>query len=226
MWEDTVVVLTTDHGHLLGEHGYWAKNYMMDYEELAHIPLIVCRPGEASRGRAVTALTATIDLMPTFMELHGATVPEHVHGRSLGAAMDGAQEHHDAVLFGYFGKDINMVTEGYSYCRQPVPDSTVHHHTAMPCAFAGFLDRGTLASAETGTFLEHTHGIPHFRMGRKSKQHADAPDHHLVFDLTKDPKQQHAIRDPQLDARLATKMRQMLTSVDAPPCQFTRMDLE
>ena len=70
LWEDTVLVFSTDHGHLLGEHGYWAKNYMFDYKELVHIPLIVCAPDTPAR--LVPALTSTLDLMPTLMELQRA----------------------------------------------------------------------------------------------------------------------------------------------------------
>ncbi|TVQ29610.1 MAG: hypothetical protein EA382_00025, partial [Spirochaetaceae bacterium] len=72
LWEDTQVILTTDHGHLLGEHGYWAKNYMFDYNELAHIPLMIARPGVAP-GRCA-ALTQTIDLMPTLLDTFGVDV--------------------------------------------------------------------------------------------------------------------------------------------------------
>ena len=41
MWKDTALVVTTDHGFLLGEHDWWAKNRMNMYEEVAHIPLFV-----------------------------------------------------------------------------------------------------------------------------------------------------------------------------------------
>ncbi len=44
LWEDTTVILTTDHGHLLGEHGYWAKNYMFDYQKLVYILLVMYHP--------------------------------------------------------------------------------------------------------------------------------------------------------------------------------------
>jgi arylsulfatase A-like enzyme len=41
LWKDTALVVTTDHGFLLGEHDFWAKNRMNMYEEIAHIPLFV-----------------------------------------------------------------------------------------------------------------------------------------------------------------------------------------
>lgn len=44
MWENTLVILTTDHGYLLGEHGYMAKCYMPDYTEVHHIPLLIAAP--------------------------------------------------------------------------------------------------------------------------------------------------------------------------------------
>lgn len=50
LWKDVNLILTTDHGHLLGEHGYWAKNYMQVYKELAHIPLIMATPETAFYG--------------------------------------------------------------------------------------------------------------------------------------------------------------------------------
>jgi arylsulfatase A-like enzyme len=225
LWQDTTVIFTTDHGHLLGEHGYWAKNYMMDYTELARIPLIISSP-ECTPGNRVQALTATIDLMPTCLELYGLDAPEHVHGKSLRELVRSASnpeaQHHDAVLYGYFGKDINLADGRYTYCRQPQADAPVYHYTAMPRAFHDFIDRPTLAAAECGVFLKHTHGIPHFKIKRPSQRHKDAPDFNPIYDLETDPRQGQPIHDDALEAQLADKMQELLQRYDAPECQFTR----
>lgn len=225
LWRDTTVVLTTDHGHLLGEHGYWAKNYMFDYKELVHIPLVVCSPQTAARPGRVESLTSTIDMMPTFMELHGGQLPPHVHGRSLCHLLDGGKGHHDAVLYGYFGKDVNLTDGQYTYCRQPLPDSHLYHHTAVPCTFSDFHRREELAAAETGVFLPHTYDIPHYRLKVPSKRHLNAPDYNPVYDIQADPLQQAPIRDKALEERLAGRMRQLLEEYDAPACQYERLGL-
>ena len=223
MWKDTVVVLTTDHGHLLGEHGYWGKNYMFDYRELVHIPLIVCSP--ASAQHRTSALTSTLDLMPTFMELHRAEPPPQVHGKSLCHILDGDEDHHDTVLYGYFGKDMNVADGRYTYCRQPLPDSFLYHHTLMPCANLDFHDRDTLAQAESGVFLESAHGIPHLRIKTPSHRHDDAPEFNPIYDITSDPQQQDPIRDPKLEAELAGRMKEQLQRFGAPECQYARLGL-
>ena len=69
-----MVVLTTDHGTMLGEHRYWMKNLMPVYNEIAHIPLIVHVPGDRRAGDRIAALTQTTDLMPTFLDFFGAPV--------------------------------------------------------------------------------------------------------------------------------------------------------
>ncbi len=230
LWDEATLVFSTDHGHLLGEHGYWAKNYMFDFQELAHIPLIVCPAGRSSAGQRVQAMTATIDLMPTILELHGAPIPEAVQGRSLapliaGKGIDDLHLLHEAVLFGYFGKDINLIDGRYSYCRQPVPGSVVHHHTAMPRGFHDFIDREKLAGAQIGRFLRHCHDIPHFRMTVPSFRHANAPDYNPIYDLVADPGQENPIRDAKLEESLADKMRKLLAQYQAPGCQVIRTGL-
>ena len=61
LWDDTALVVTTDHGFLLGEHDFWAKNRMNMYEEIVHIPLFVYDPRRQSRaGSRRRALTQTI----------------------------------------------------------------------------------------------------------------------------------------------------------------------
>jgi arylsulfatase A-like enzyme len=223
LWKDTTVVLTTDHGHLLGEHGYWAKNYMFDYEELVHIPLIVCRPG-VQAGR-IDSLTSTLDLMPTFMECHGAEPPAHLHGKSVCALLDGQATHHQTVLFGYFGKDINLTNGRYTYCRQAAPDSFLFKHTAMPTGARGWFDRESLAQAEYGVFLKHAGNVPHMRLKTPSHWHHNAPDFNPIYDLSIDPHQQEAIRERDLEHQLESKMKQVLSDFDAPACQYERMGL-
>ncbi|WP_425101878.1 alkaline phosphatase family protein [Tropicibacter sp. S64] len=83
--EDTMIVLTSDHGDYLGDHWLGEKDFF--HEASVKIPLIVCDPREsanATRGTTCDALVEAIDLAATFVEAAGGTVPDHIiEGRSL-----------------------------------------------------------------------------------------------------------------------------------------------
>ena len=76
LYEDTLILFTTDHGHMLGEHGYIAKNFMHAYNELSHLPLLVKMPRKEHAGEKRKQLTQNIDLMPTILEYHGISLNE------------------------------------------------------------------------------------------------------------------------------------------------------
>ena len=79
--ESTIVVLFSDHGWHLGEHGLWGKT--TNYERDARVPLIVRAPGMTSQGRETPALVELIDLYPSLSELAGITIPTYLQGRSF-----------------------------------------------------------------------------------------------------------------------------------------------
>lgn len=225
LWRDTAIIFTTDHGHLLGEHGYWAKNYMFDYRELVHIPLIAYMPGSKMNGGRVDALTSTIDIMPTLLELHGATPSAHVRGRSFKHLFDRDEPHHDAVLYGYFGKDINLTDGRYTYCRKPLPGSMAYHHTAIPARAGSGGGASPYESCEVDRFLPQT-GMPVYRVARPSHQHHNATEEHLLHDLATDPEQCSPIRDEGLHGRYEDKLRELLQRHQAPEWQYDRVGLK
>ena len=78
--ERTIVVLWSDHGWHLGEHGTWAK--MTLFEWATRVPLIVVQRDQSQPVRSA-ALVELVDVYPTLAELAGLPVPEHVEGTSL-----------------------------------------------------------------------------------------------------------------------------------------------
>lgn len=221
MWEDTAVILTTDHGYLLGEHGLWAKNYMICYDELVHVPLIVRYPG-ATPGRR-QALTGAIDVMPTLLEMHGISdIPESVMGKSMVPLLTKHGDHHEAILFGYFGREVNMTDGKYMYHRMPVDGSVCDYH------FTDYRLAGlqTLKEASFGLHLKTSKGIPHFRVARTSSIPKGGNHQHLIYDLERDPHQERPIKDQELEHTLTETLRLLLSQADAPACQFTRLGIE
>ncbi|WP_165245502.1 sulfatase [Paludisphaera soli] len=79
--ENTIIVFTSDHGYLVGEHGLWQK--MSLFEESARVPLLIVAPGLATKGRVAKTPVSLIDLYPTLTELSGVERPADLQGQSL-----------------------------------------------------------------------------------------------------------------------------------------------
>ena len=77
--ENTIVIYTSDHGEMLGEHGLWLKNVLL--EGAAHVPLLLAGPG-LPRGKAVDTPVSHVDLVATLADAAGASA-EGLRGHSL-----------------------------------------------------------------------------------------------------------------------------------------------
>jgi arylsulfatase A-like enzyme/Flp pilus assembly protein TadD len=84
--EDTLVVLLSDHGESLGEHGEFTHGVFL-YESTMHVPLIIAGPG-VLEGRKVSQQVRSIDVMPTIADYLGVPAGEFVQGVSLMPALE------------------------------------------------------------------------------------------------------------------------------------------
>ncbi len=80
-WENTIIVLMSDHGYQLGDHFMWGK--VMLFETCDRIPLVIRVPGQTKSGSSSEGLVELVDLYPTLAELCGVTPPGDLQGRSL-----------------------------------------------------------------------------------------------------------------------------------------------
>ena len=81
-YDNTMVVITADHGEMLGDHHLWGKFSI--YDAAYHTPLIIKLPGNDDRaGTRISAPTESIDLTPTILDWVGHEIPNAMDGRSL-----------------------------------------------------------------------------------------------------------------------------------------------
>ncbi|QJF53102.1 sulfatase-like hydrolase/transferase [Roseobacter ponti] len=110
--EDTMIILTSDHGDYLGDH--WLGEKDLFHAPSVKVPLIICDPRESAdptRGTTCDALVESIDVTATIIDAAGATIPDHiVEGRSLVPYL-GGQTPDDARDF---------VISEYDYSKHPV----------------------------------------------------------------------------------------------------------
>ncbi|MBM4155229.1 MAG: sulfatase [Lentisphaerae bacterium] len=86
--EDTVVVFTSDHGDLCGEHGRHNKG--VPFETSAGIPFVLRHPGTVKPGAVIRQALGTVDFKPTILGLLGVPCPGPVEGRDASALFTGA----------------------------------------------------------------------------------------------------------------------------------------
>ena len=95
LFEDTLILWTTDHGHLFGEHDLQGKpgaEFGRLYEITTRIPLLVHHPDGLGAGQHIQGIVQPPDLVPSILESVGIPVPSHVEGKSFWPLVTGEAE--------------------------------------------------------------------------------------------------------------------------------------
>lgn len=238
LWERTCVIVTTDHGHYLGEHGWMGKPSAPLYHTLCHIPLLVWHPDGALNGKRVAAVTQTVDLYATVLDLLGTGAPtaENIHSRGLGPLLRGqTAAHRDYAVYGYNNQRIGLTAGPWTLLRFQEPEAApanFYTHQVEHVTGSGFAQRQKrrfeFPSLEAGHFIP---GIetPVWRLPLQSDvaRYQSTPRDDLLFHNPSDAEQTQnlAAARPAVVGQLETILREHMRSAGAPEEQFRRSGL-
>jgi len=226
LWQDTMLIVCTDHGLLLGEHGWWCKCLPPWYDELIHTPLFVWDPRSGVRGERRQSLVQTIDLGPTLLDFFGIEPPADMQGMPLRETIARDAPVREAGLFGMFGGHVCVTDGRYVYMRasKNSTNEPLFEYTLWP---TGFLRRShtgldALEPHEPFTFTKELRvlRLPGDDLGLSAWAFGS-----LLFDLESDPGQERPLLDDRLEQRLASMLVGLMRANDAPVDQFVRLGL-
>ncbi len=238
-WEDTALIVSTDHGFLLGEHDWWAKNVMPCYNEVAHIPLFVHHPElQALAGTRQSALTQTMDLMPTFLDIFGVPIPSEVTAQSLIGLLRGSADRdstRQAAIYGVFGSAVNVTDGRYTYFLYP-PDlhgGDLFQYTLMPMHLRDLFSLGELGETTLAKPTPFSRNVPVLRVPATPKSpfynHQGPGVQHdattVLFDTHLDPGQLRPIHDPAIEERMRRLCLEQMQRAGAPQEAYRRLGL-
>ena len=224
MWEDTMLIVNTDHGFLLGEHEWWAKGTAPLYNEIANTPFFLYDPRCRKTG-VCGELAQTIDIAPTLLDYFHVEIPEDMQGRPLWNTYAENRPIHRAVLFGYYGAAIHVTDGRYVYARAPRDNQQNYEYTLMPTNLKSRFPVSQLAEAKLSQGFGFTKGARVLKIPSRSNYIKFHPPIDMLFHLEEDPGQQKNLGDEELEARYANQMIRLMKESEAPKEQFARMAL-
>ncbi|MCE9589601.1 MAG: sulfatase [Planctomycetes bacterium] len=233
LWKDTLVILSTDHGHFLGEHQWVGKGVRPQNQPIAHIPLIAACPG-VKPGRC-GALTTTVDISATILDTFGVD-PGRIDGRSFLPLLRGETESiRDYALYGWFGAYMQITDGTHTYLRTPdSPDNSPLYvyrnawNTAPWWRIPVPDDR-----IETGRFMPNEDRVVGRILLTDAEKNNISAHRRLLYQPTQlynviqDPGQSHDLTgDRELVARYESLLARALREVSCPPEVFTRLGID
>ena len=239
MWDDTAVIMTTDHGFLLAEHEWWGKNRMPFFNELANIPLMIYHPHyEKHGGRRCASLTQTIDIMPTLLDFFGIDFPKFIEGHSLMPTIPEDHLIREAALYGMFGAATNITDGHYTYFRYPedMTKQDLFEYTLMPMYQKSFFPKDVLSDAILVSEFKFTDGVPLLKVPARRNAKGQPVGHvgqgggyedtsTVLYDLYKDPEQLAPFRNAKIEHHFLELMKSLMHDNEAPVEAFARLGL-
>jgi len=228
LWDDTLLIVNTDHGYLIGEHGWWAKCKMPFYNEIAHIPLFIWDPRTRVQDESRQSLVQTIDLPATILEYFGVPRPEAMQGKPLRQTILHDTPVRETAIFGIHGGHVNITDGRYVYMRAPADpqNQPLYEYSLMStCHGTGFYPLQQCRDLQIVGPFAWTKGCQVVRFPSRCKftdAHAFGTK---LFDLQTDPNQQTPLDRPMLEARLIGQLKRDMEAGDAPPEQYARLGL-
>ncbi|HGX9315512.1 sulfatase [Escherichia coli] len=227
LWRDTMLIVGTDHGFLLGEHGWWAKNQMPYYNEVANNPLFIWDPRSGVKGERRQALVQMIDWAPTLYDFFQQPVPPDVQGQPLAKTVSHDEPVRSSAMFGVFSGHANVTDGRYVYMRAALPgrEDDIANYTLMSCKMNSRYPVDEMRALSLAPPFRFTKGLQVLRIPAQEKYKRLNQFGHLLFDLQNDPQQLHPIHDDVIESRMIALLIQLMKDNDAPPEQFQRLGL-
>lgn len=228
LWRDTMLIVCSDHGFLLGEHSFWGKNGTPMYEEIAHTPLFIWDPRFGGENQRRNSLVQTIDFAPTILDYFGLPAAPDMQGINLRETIAADATVRKTGLFGFFGEGVNITDGRYVYMRAPVgqDNAPLNVYTLVPNDMYSRFSVERLRQAETvrpdWAFLK---GCPILKVPGASRNRV-RPERHLLYDLHKDPDQGEVCSDEKQAEVMKNHLERMLAESDAPDDQYERLGLK
>ncbi|QDT68852.1 Arylsulfatase [Planctomycetes bacterium MalM25] len=205
--DNTVILFASDHGLLLGEHGLGGK--ALNYEPCLSIPMIAYDPRapEGRRGVREGALTQSIDLAPTILDLGGADIPDAVQGRSLAPLLRGEKSDWREYAYAenlwstYFGNPRceSVRGERWKYIRYFANDRKLYESFDPKAVYK-------VNSVYTDSY----------RRWLTSSIEGEQPDYEELFDLVNDPEETRNLAgEPGQSSRMAEMRERCLAMAKA-----------
>lgn len=230
LWEDTMLIVGTDHGLLLGEHDWWSKGAMPTYNEVANIPFFIWDPRAGKAGERRAALAQNIDVAATLLEYFGVPLPPDMEGKPLLPAVRDDTKLHSEILFGYHGGMTNITDGRYVYMRAPasMANAPLYEYTLIPARMGSRADVKQLQNLELAPPFSFTKGARTLKIDMSGHSTPFGNMYRFgnrLYDLQNDPGQKAPIDDIQTELRLIRRMIEMMRGNDAPKEQYERLGL-
>jgi arylsulfatase A-like enzyme len=247
-WDDTAIIVCTDHGHYLGDErasdvaaeggarvDIWGKPMVPQFEPLGHTPLLVHWPG-APEGTTCDALTTNVDLHATLCDVFGVTPAHRTHGASLVPLLTGtATSVREWALGGVFGNWVQVTDGRRKYARAPAGDTLPlsmwsNRWSTMPVHVKGFTP---LPLPNDRAVLDRMPGssVPVIRQPFAAGDalpfwvSRNTVDQHHLYDIDVDPDERENRCGELVEREMQDLLRVALTDVEAPVEQFQRLGL-
>lgn len=233
-WDNTMVILCTDHGHYLGEKDIFGKPRVMQYEPIGHTPLLIYHPEAAPN--VISSLSTNVDLHATLTDLFDLNVDHVTHGRSLLPDILGLKTPaRDWAVGGIFGNWVQIQDGRYKYARGPTNDNYPlsmwsNRWSTMPVPYYPGL---RLPNPDARAYIDFMPGssVPVLRQPFEPgdmlpfwSMDASLDDHYL-FDLQEDPHEEHNLIGSKLEHQMIALLEDALRDLNAPAEQAARLGL-
>lgn len=225
LWEDTMLIVNTDHGYLLGEHGWWSKSVMPVYDEICHTPLFVYDPRSKTANERRNELVQTIDLAPTLLEYFRVEIPEHMEGKPLRGVIEKHEKIRDYALFGYHEGHCNITDGNYVYMKAPLHETTYYEYTMMPTHMAQRFSVNELQDVQLQEPFSFTKGCRTMKIQAREGMNPLANFGTKLFCLADDPNQEYPLEDMKKETELINAMLELMRKNECPKERYARFGL-
>lgn len=227
MWNDTMLIVNTDHGFLIGEHNWYGKNVMPIFNEIAHLPFFIWDPRINKKGERRSELVQTIDIPATLLEYFGFNLPDSMKGIPLKETIENDKKIRDTGLFGVFGGHVNIVDRKYVYMRGPVSieNKPLYEYTLMPTKLRGFFSRNQLNNMKLVNNFNFLNNCPVIRTVAELESSSYIFGNRL-YDLKNDKFQENPLDNVEIEVEMIEKLRLSMIDNEAPYEQYERLGIK